>query len=26
MEFDWSRAMDDVADQLVEKTLLTTMI
>ena len=26
MEFDWSRAMDDVADQMVEKTLVTTMI
>lgn len=26
MEFDWSRAMDDVADQLVEKALAATMI
>ena len=26
MEFDWSRAMDDVADQMLEKTLVTTMI
>ncbi|KAL3917435.1 MAG: hypothetical protein SGILL_004715 [Bacillariaceae sp.] len=25
-EFDWSRAMDDVTDQLVEKSLATTMI
>jgi hypothetical protein len=26
MEFDWTRAMDDVADHLVEKTLAATMI
>lgn len=26
MEFDWSRAMDDVADHLVEKTLAAAMI
>jgi hypothetical protein len=26
MEFEWSRAMDDVTDQLVEKTLAITMV
>jgi len=26
MEFDWSRAMDDVTEHLIEKTLQSTMI